>query len=106
MPVRPTHWLGSGVPAPALELAPVLPEAEPEGSEFTLPPIVEFVVPPAVEPVVPPTLEFGPVVLAPELVEPTPVEPALPPLVCAHEAPATPTSAAATAAAIAFTITI
>ena len=83
-PVRPTHWLGNGALAPALEL------------------------------VLPPTLELAPgvvlglgvalgvvEVLAPVLVLEVPEV-----LVCAHEALATPTKVAATATAIALTITM
>ena len=80
-PVSPTHWLGTAVLPAALlsELALGLPE----------------VLDPVLGPVLPPT------------VEPLPKTGALSvPPGCAHDTVATPTAAAATAAAIALTIMI
>ena len=116
-PVLPRHWLGvvellpAAAPASVLEL--VLPPAlEPVLGELALDPLLELG-----ELVLEPVLELGelvePLVELGELIDPLlellPVAPAdVPalPLDCAHEAPATATNAAATAAAIVLTITI
>ncbi len=108
-PVLPMHWLG---------VVELLPAAAPVS-------VLELVLPPTLEPVLgevvlDPLLELGelgelvePLVELGELIDPLlellPVAPAdVPelPLDCAHEAPATATNAAATAAAIVLTITI
>src|SRR4051812_28028549 len=104
-PTRPTHWLGSGALAPALEL--VLPPIEVLGlvpGNVVLGSVLPGCV---VEPGL--VVEFGLVVELGALLlvlEPAldPVEPEA--LVCAHETLATPTNAAATATAIVLTITM
>jgi hypothetical protein len=98
-PTSPTHWLGSGALAPALEL--VLPPSV----ELELPPSEVLELPPMLEPVLGLVVVPGLVVLVPALAPVfAPAEPDV--LVCAQEMPATPTNAAATAAAIALVITM
>src|SRR5882672_4052053 len=84
-PIRPTHWLGTEE-LPDVD-APVSPVALPEVLEPVLEPVAPLVDVPV--PAEPPAL----------------VPPALPAPDCAHDALATPTRAAATAAAIVLTIT-
>jgi hypothetical protein len=90
----PTHWLGRALGPSLDELDEPLPVA-PELVEPLLPEPIEPE-PLAPEPVLPPTLG---------LVVELPVLPLLPE-VCAHEALARPSSAAATAALSVFTITM
>ena len=94
-PTRPMHWLGVDAlePAAASVLEPT--------PELVLPPTLDPVLAPApVLPDIPP--DVAPVALLPDA--PPDALPAPPD--CAHDVPATATNAAATAAAIALTITI
>jgi hypothetical protein len=105
-PVRPTHWLGSVELPAALPDAPLSLVVPPE----VLEPVVPLAEPLMPEPVVP-VVPLVPPADAPVLDEPLApalpglVPPALPAPDCAHDALATPTNAAATAAAIVLTIT-
>ena len=101
-PIRPMHWLGTEA-LPDAD-APVSPDALPEVLEPVLP-VEEPLVP--AEPLMPePVLPVAPLVDVPVPAEPPAlVPPALPAPDCAHDALATPTRAAATAAAIVLTIT-
>jgi hypothetical protein len=122
-PLRPTHWLGTvELPAAPLLLSVLVPpDIPPVEGEPMLEPVLGLVLLPVLEPAAPRTLD--PVVplgepLIPEPVLPPvapadePAEPALePPALpappapdCAHATLATPTNAAATAAAIVLTI--
>jgi len=126
VPVRPTHWLGVAEPllveeplpiapdeldpVPLVEL-PELPEPlEPvplvELSELLEPePTLGLVVELEPEPELGLVVELLPLPVALGLLDEPPILPELPED-CAHEAPATPTRAAATAAVRVFTITM
>ena len=103
-PVRPTHWLGSA----ELPAAPVLlPVVLPGASEPMLEPVLDepMLLPVLGEPMLLPVLEPAPPVLPPVAPADEPAEPVpAPPPACDHATLATPTNAAATAAAIVLTI--